>query len=99
MINYFISFSVVLIYRTLTEKPLIQLLGCIDWDSVHLVCGRAVWLGSDIAGGLDPSKNKSANSLDNTLNLTMIHDLTQSSSEGFHKSKGEQTFSLPFMAA
>lgn len=77
MINYFISFSVVLIYCTLTEKPLIQLLRCIDWDSVRLVCGRAVWLGSDIAGGLDPSKNKSANSLDDTLKPTLIHDLTQ----------------------
>lgn len=95
MIKYFFSFSVVLVYCTLTERPLIQPLRCIGWDSVHLVCGRAVWLGSDIAGGLDPSKDKSAHLLDNN---TLIH-LTQSSSEGFHKSKGEQTFSLPFMAA
>ncbi len=46
------------VYCKLTERPLIQPLMCIGLDSVHLICGRAVWLGSDIAGDLDPPENK-----------------------------------------
>ncbi len=58
------SIILAVVYCKLTEKPLIQPLRCIGLDSVHLICGRAVWLGSDIAGDLDPSENKSAHLLD-----------------------------------